>query len=136
VSGAFGAARCEYQYAELTRSELYLEGLPLFTRGLVSIPDHPLLLRELRLLERRATRSGRDTVDHGVGGSDDFANALFGAMNLAIGPAPFVVTPELLARVAAMPPRNPVPVRPRYFYLHPDRQSVPLWALPPTKRGI
>jgi hypothetical protein len=135
VSGAFGAARCEYRYAELTRSELYLEGLPLFTRGLVSIPDQPLLLRELRLLERRTARSGKDTVDHGVGGSDDFANALFGAMNLAIGPVPFVVTPELLARAAAMPPRNPLLVRRRYFFPQPDRQSVPLWALPPDKRN-
>jgi len=37
------------------------------------------LIRELRLLERRVHRSGRDSVDHGSGGSDDFANVLFGA---------------------------------------------------------
>jgi len=35
------------------------------------------------LLERRTARSGKDTVDHGVGGSDDFANSLFGALHLA-----------------------------------------------------
>jgi hypothetical protein len=62
---------------------LHLEGLPLFSRGLVSIPDHPQLLRELRLLERRTARSGKDSFDHDVGGSDDFANSLFGALQLA-----------------------------------------------------
>jgi hypothetical protein len=51
----------------------------LFTRGLISIPDHARLLRELRLLERRTHRSGRDTVDHGRSGSDDQINALVGA---------------------------------------------------------
>jgi hypothetical protein len=83
VAGAFTAAGVEYRRSPLTRSELYLEGLPLFTRGLVSIAPISILLRELRLLERRTARSGKDSVDHGVGGSDDFANALFGALYLA-----------------------------------------------------
>lgn len=86
VSGAFLAAGIDYQRSRLTRSELYLEGLPLWTRGLVSIPDNPMLHRELRLLERRTARSGKDSVDHGTGGSDDFANAVFGAINLAADP--------------------------------------------------
>jgi hypothetical protein len=59
---------------------LYLEALPFFMRGAVSIPDHASLIRELRLLERRVSRSGRDAVDHGTGGSDDFANAVAGAI--------------------------------------------------------
>ncbi len=80
VSAAFRDARVEYTTSPRNRSELYLESLPLWTRGLVSIPNIPQLLRELRLLERRTARSGRDSVDHGVGGSDDYANALCGAM--------------------------------------------------------
>ncbi|MEI9899645.1 MAG: hypothetical protein WDN31_05285 [Hyphomicrobium sp.] len=40
------------------------------------MPDLPQLIRELRLLERRTHRSGKDTVDHGSGGSDDYANVL------------------------------------------------------------
>lgn len=80
VSGAFTDAGVSYQRSELPRSALYLEGLPLFARGLVSIPDQPILIRELRLLERRTTRSGRDSVDHGSAGSDDYANALFGML--------------------------------------------------------
>jgi hypothetical protein len=41
-----------------------------------AIPDHPRLLRELRLLERRTHRSGKDSVDHGRVGHDDSANCL------------------------------------------------------------
>ena len=55
----------------------------MFSRGLVEIPDHRDLVRELTLLERRTGRLGKDSVNHGPHGSDDFANALFGAMYLA-----------------------------------------------------
>ena len=54
--------------------------LPLFTRGLVSLPDHARLLKELRLLERRVHRSGKDSVDHGRGGHDDYANCCCGVL--------------------------------------------------------
>jgi hypothetical protein len=69
-----------YVVSELPKSALYLEVLPLFTQGLVSLPDHPRLLRELRLLERRTHRSGRDTIDHGRNGNDDYANAVAGCL--------------------------------------------------------
>jgi hypothetical protein len=80
VTNAFQEAGCKYQTSPKTRSELYLESLPLWTRGLVVIPDHKPLIRELRLLERRTARSGKDSVDHGPSGSDDYANALAGAL--------------------------------------------------------
>jgi hypothetical protein len=98
VEGAFRAAGCRYARSPLTRSELYLEGLPSFVRGLVQIPEHPVLIRELRLLERRTSRAGKDVVDHGAGGSDDYANVVFGAVRLATRPpaavmvAPVIVT--------------------------------------------
>jgi hypothetical protein len=53
-----------YAASDLSASMLYLEVLPLFSRGLVSLPDHPVLLRELRLLERIPGRVGRDQVTH------------------------------------------------------------------------
>jgi hypothetical protein len=59
---------------------LYLESLPLWTRGLVSIPDHPALVRELRLLERIPGRIGKDQVTHPRGVHDDLANAVCGAL--------------------------------------------------------
>jgi hypothetical protein len=80
VSGAWQKAGIRYIKSELAKSDLYLETLPLFSRGLVRLPDHPRLLRELRLLERHTHRSGRDTVDHGRNGHDDHANAVCGVL--------------------------------------------------------
>ena len=74
----------DYRQSPLPRSQLYLEGQVHFTRGLVSIPANPTLLRELRLLERRVARSGKDSVDHGVGGHDDYSNSLFGCLYVAM----------------------------------------------------
>jgi hypothetical protein len=78
VETAFQDEGITYARAEKNKSALYLEALPLFMRGAVSIPDFQPMLRELRLLERSTHRSGRDTVDHGRNGSDDYANALCG----------------------------------------------------------
>jgi hypothetical protein len=79
VVNAFKECGVRYVRAEKPKSALYLEALPLFTRGLISIPDHAQLLKELRLLERQTHRSGKDSVDHGRYGSDDYANAVCGA---------------------------------------------------------
>jgi hypothetical protein len=49
-------------------------------RAAISLPNHDRLLRELRLLERRTSRSGKDAVDHGPHGSDDYANSLAGLL--------------------------------------------------------
>jgi hypothetical protein len=80
---AFRDAGLRYVLSDWPKSQLYLEALPLFTRGAISLPDHAQLLRELRLLERQTHRSGRDTVDHGRRGSDDHANALCGCATFA-----------------------------------------------------
>jgi Terminase large subunit, T4likevirus-type, N-terminal len=85
VSETFKRAGASFDAAKFPKSKIYLNVLPLFSRGLISIPDHPKLLRELRLLERRVHRSGADSVDHGQGGGDDYANAMAGAAWLASG---------------------------------------------------
>ena len=82
---AFQDAGITYQRSEMNKSALYLEALPHFMRGSVSIPDHPKLVRELRLLERRTSRAGKDIVDHGRNGSDDHANALAGMLRALAG---------------------------------------------------
>ena len=86
VEGAIKDAGASYERAELPKSKLYLATVPYFQRCAVSLPNDPLLIRELRLLERRVHRSGSDSVDHpsGAGSSDDRANALAGAMHLAM----------------------------------------------------
>lgn len=94
---SFGAAWTEvafrdngikYNKAEWPKSKLYVEGLPAFTRGLVRLPNHPVLLRELRLLERRVHAGGKDVIDHGRNGRDDAANVLFGVIALLDRPKP------------------------------------------------
>src|SRR5262245_63844999 len=86
VVQAFHANGIRYERAAKSKSEIYLEAQPHWNRGLISVPNVSRLLRELRLLERRTHRSGRDTVDHGTNGSDDFANALCGCAWLALQP--------------------------------------------------
>jgi Terminase large subunit, ATPase domain len=86
VVRAFRDAGLTYKASEQSKSDLYLEALPLFTRAGISIPDYPPLLRELRLLERATHKGGRDSVDHPRLGSDDLANALCGAAVLARKP--------------------------------------------------
>jgi hypothetical protein len=84
VVSAFAECDVSYLRCEKNKSEIYLEGLPFFARGLVSLPEHRRLGRELRLLERHVSRAGRDRVDHGKGGSDDYSNAVFGCLHLAV----------------------------------------------------
>jgi len=84
IVSAFQECGVKYERATKNKSELYLEGLPLFSRGLVALPEHRRLGRELRLLERHVSRQGRDRVDHGRNGSDDYANAVFGALHMAM----------------------------------------------------
>lgn len=81
---SFKSAGIRYERAEKNKSELYIAALPLFMRGAISLPNHSKLIRELRLLERRTSRMGKDVVDHGRSGSDDFANACAGAINAAV----------------------------------------------------
>jgi hypothetical protein len=99
VSQAFEKNGVSYRRCEHPKSFLYLDGLQQFTRGNVSIPESASLVRELRLLERRVARSGKDQVDHPTGGSDDHANVLFGALWLVGKPAPSIpiVAPILLS---------------------------------------
>jgi len=80
VVEAFRKEGIYYTHSELSKSELYLESLPLFSQGVVGLPDYPPLLLELQALERRTNHSGKDSVDHAPGGRDDLANACCGAL--------------------------------------------------------
>jgi hypothetical protein len=84
TSQAFKKNGIDYRGSKQPRSVLYLESMPAFMRGAVSIPDHARLLRELRLLERRTSPSGKDSIDHGKNGSDDYSNALCGCIAITL----------------------------------------------------
>jgi hypothetical protein len=120
VANAYRSCGLEYRRSPLTRSDLYLEGRIYFARSLINIPNNPVLVRELRFLERRVSKTGRDQVSHPVAGGthhDDHANALFGAMYLCAKAAqrvkPKIVSPSVFSNgnwwndPAASPSRQP-----------------------------
>ena len=59
VTSAFSESGITYKAAEKSKSDLYLDLSPLFTRGAISIPDYAPLIRELRLLKRQTHRGRR-----------------------------------------------------------------------------
>jgi hypothetical protein len=63
---------------EVPKSGLYLSLVPALNSGAVELPDNPTLVTELRRLERRRGRSGKDSVDHPSQGHDDAANSVAG----------------------------------------------------------
>jgi hypothetical protein len=83
---------------KVSRTEIYLNALTLFTSGRVRLPDNPRLFEQLISLERRTQRSGHDTVDHPAGQHDDVANAVCACLvALAGAKRRMVVNPEALA---------------------------------------
>lgn len=69
-----------YVHASRSKSEIYVDALPLLTAGTCDLLDLPRLTHQLTSLERRALRSGREVVDHAPGSHDDVANAALGAL--------------------------------------------------------
>src|SRR6266542_780141 len=107
VVSAFQKQAIRYRQSERDRSALYLDALPLFTSGRARLLDNARLIHQLATLERRTSRLGKDRVDHGVNGADDVANAVAGALTLAVAKRGFVVSAEALA-ASRVPPRYPV----------------------------
>lgn len=108
VATAWRECNVTYERSELVKSALYLEALPLFTRSVVSIPNHPQLIKELRLLERRVHRSGKDVVDHGRNGHDDHSNALAGALHFAANKSKYRYVSDLSWVGGPDPEQRPV----------------------------
>lgn len=73
----------EYSVSGKSRSDIYLELLPIINATRVELLEESRLVGQLTGLERRTSRSGKDTVDHRPGGHDDLANAAAGALVLA-----------------------------------------------------
>ena len=78
----FRAHGITYNVAEKNRSELYLAMLPAINSQTVELLDSKRLTSQLAGLERRTSRSGKDSVDHAPGSYDDVANAAAGAVVL------------------------------------------------------
>jgi hypothetical protein len=84
VSEEFQKNGIRYEPSSLSRSEIYLNFLPIINSGRIELLDIPRVFMELIGLERRATRTGRDLVDHAAGARhDDAINSVAGAAVLA-----------------------------------------------------
>jgi hypothetical protein len=79
-----------YNPSERPKSDIYKELLPLINSRKIELLDHPRLLSQLGLLERRVARSGKDSIDHPPGGHDDVANACAGVL-VAVAGQPDIV---------------------------------------------
>ena len=73
----------EYALSDAPKSELYQNFLPILNSGRAELLNLPRLASQLCGLERRTSRSGRDSIDHAPGGHDDVANVAAGALLLA-----------------------------------------------------
>jgi hypothetical protein len=73
-------ANIRHVRSTFTKNELYIEAAGHFLRGLVSLPDMPRLITQLRLLERRVSAIGKDTVTSGKR-ADDMANVAAGVVH-------------------------------------------------------
>lgn len=82
-SSAFEELGVTYKNSEMSKSDLYLEFLPLVMQGRIELLDHKKQTVEFRQLERRTGR-GKDVVDHPRGLKDDIANSCAGVCVLAV----------------------------------------------------
>jgi hypothetical protein len=67
-----------YEVAKQPKSDLYRDLLPLLNSGRIMLPRHDRLVSQIVGLERRVTRAGKDSIDHGPHGHDDLANVVAG----------------------------------------------------------
>jgi hypothetical protein len=104
---AFSRHQITYTPAELSRSEIYVETIPLFTSGRVRLLDHEKLIDQFAGLRRKVQPGGREHIDHAAAAHDDLSNAAAGALTLCTGKrAPMVIHPSVLIR-SAQPIYNP-----------------------------
>jgi hypothetical protein len=79
VKEPFRKQGISYQIAKQPKSDLYRDLLPLLNSGRIMLPKHDRTIGQIVGLERRVTRAGKDSIDHGPHGHDDLANAVAGA---------------------------------------------------------
>lgn len=78
VESQFRKRGIVYRPSALSKSDIYLEALPLFTMGKILLPKSEALEDEITGLERK-TGPGKDSIDHAPGYHDDIVNSTLGA---------------------------------------------------------
>jgi hypothetical protein len=69
--------------AKMSKSEIYIEFLPLISSGKVELLDKKIILAQLTALDRKTRPGGRDSIDNFFG-TDDVANAVCGSCVLTV----------------------------------------------------
>jgi hypothetical protein len=85
VLNEFAALGIKFVPTKLTKSDLFVELVPLVNTARVELLDLPTLRTQLLALERRSVRGGKDSVDAPRGAHDDVANAAAGALVQVMG---------------------------------------------------
>jgi hypothetical protein len=80
VATRFRAAGVNLEPSDRSKSELYLDLLPIINSGGAALLDNERMVAQLVSLERKTARGGRESIDHPPGGFDDIANAVAGAL--------------------------------------------------------
>ncbi len=96
----------EYIVSERTKSEIYLEFLPLLNSGRIQLLDNLRLINQLCGLERKTSRVGKDSVDHQPGGHDDLCNAGCGVLVNIVA----LSSPALWKRESLLDGDGPLPM--------------------------
>ena len=93
-----------YRLSEQVKSDIYRDALPPLNSGKVELLDAPRLVSQFCGLERRTSRGGRDSIDHGPGAHDDIANAVAGVLLAVRQHDRIRISEEARARFAVRPP--------------------------------
>jgi hypothetical protein len=118
-----------YETAEKPKSDLYRDLLPLINARRIELLDERKLATQLCGLERRATRAGRDSIDHAPNGHDDVCNAEAGCASLLAAESHYWrgnmawVSDGPAEALLAEPPLNPR----RSLWGHPELGGVARW---------
>ncbi len=103
----FRNAGITYDISERTKSEIYINSLPLLNSRRVELLDVKRLAQQLVGLERRTARSGHDSIDHAPGGHDDVCNGAMGALLLVGGGRAPMQISEAAIRTLTRGPERP-----------------------------
>lgn len=70
----------EWKPSEKSRSELFLAFVPMLNSGGCRLLDNEKVRAQFLALRRKVAPGGRESVEHPIGGNDDYCNAAAGAL--------------------------------------------------------
>jgi hypothetical protein len=99
----FRARGVHYEVSKISKSDIYVAFLPIINAGRCELLDNTRLYNQLLGLDRRISRGGHESIDHGPGAHDDLANVCAGVMQVMLGKrATLAIDPGVLQRSATL----------------------------------